>query len=275
MEEIFLIKIDPTRCVGCGLCAHDCFPDALAFGDNKVVLATPENCIGCGHCIAICPQNAVSDDTLPLDDISPLTVFHQSEDLLGLMRSRRSCRHYTSEPVSQTITEKLLAAARACPTAKNSQDTRYILVRKNIPKLLDAALATLGDLGLKQKATAAEPGELRRAENFIRWSELRMTDKTFDPLFFHAPLLMLFISDRGDPRDAAAAASYVELLASAMGLGCLYSGYFTACAAGNMEIANILGLSPQEQVVRCLVLGYPNVHFQRTAPRKALNITEL
>lgn len=235
----------------------------------------PENCIGCGHCIAICPRAAVTDDTLPMDDLKPLTSFSDPDALLGLMRSRRSCRHYKNQPVAQETINVLLSAARACPTAKNLQDTRYILVRENIPALLDAALASLGNVGRAQKDSATDSGELRRAENFIRWEQLRKNDSTFDPLFFHAPLLMLFISDRGDARDAAASASYVELMAASLGLGCLYSGYFTACAAGNPEISELLGLAPQEQVVRCLVLGYPEVHFQRTAPRKTPHITEI
>lgn len=270
-----MIQIDPARCIGCGLCVGDCFPAALALSDGTAKLAAPDNCIGCGHCIAICPQNAMSDPNLPADDIRTLTKFQRPEELLELMRSRRSCRHYKKQPVARETVDALLAAARACPTAKNLQDTRYILVREKIPALLDAALAALGNVGVTQKVNATDPSELRRAENFIRWAQLRQKDKTFDPLFFHAPLLMLFVSDRGDPRDAAAAASYVELMAAAQGLGCLYSGYFTACAAGNTEIANILSLAAQEQVVRCLVLGYPDVRFQRTAPRKALDITEL
>lgn len=148
-------------------------------------------------------------------------------------------------------------------------------MREKMPQLLDAALSTLGRIGSAQKASATDPAELRRAENFIRWEQLRRDDPTFDPLFFHAPMLLLFISGRNDPRDAAAAATYGELMAAALGLGCLYSGYFTACAAGNETISKILELVPGEQVVRCLVLGYPDVQFRRTAPRKSLNVTEL
>lgn len=270
-----MIQIDASRCVGCGLCVSDCFPAALSLEQNKAQFTAPENCIGCGHCIAICPKGAVTDDALPLDDLEPLTEFHTPEALLGLMRSRRSCRHYQNRPVPRETINTLLSAIRACPTAKNLQDTRCILVQEKIPQLLDAALSTLGNIGKAQKVSATDPAELRRAENFIHWEQLRRDDPSFDPLFFHAPMLLLFISGRNDPRDAAASASYGELMAAALGLGCLYSGYFTACAAGNESISKILELSPGEQVVRCLVLGYPDVRFRRTAPRKSLNVTEL
>ena len=169
----------------------------------------------------------------------------------------------------------LLSAARACPTAKNLQGTRYISVTKSIPALLDAALDGLGYVGAMQLKTATDPGELRRARNFIAWQQLRREDKTFDPLFFHAPQLLMFVSDKGDVRDAAAAAAYAELMAAQIGLGCLYSGYFTACCAGSRDIQNMLKLKDSEQVVRCLVLGHPDVQFRRTAPRKPVFLTEL
>ena len=270
-----MIQIDSARCIGCGLCAGDCFPGAISLADKKAVLSSPEACIGCGHCIAICPRAAVLDDNLDAGDIHPVQFDVAPDALLGLMRSRRSCRHYTDQPVDGSVKNALLEAARACPTAKNLQGTRYILVEERIPALLDAALRALGQVGRHQFQTATDSGELRRANNFIAWNQKRQADRSFDPLFFHAPLLMLFVTDQPDARDAAAAAAYTELMAAALGLGCLYSGYFTACAAGSAEIQAMLGLAPGEQVARCLVLGHPDVRFQRTAPRKKPNVTTM
>lgn len=270
-----MIQIDDSRCIGCGLCVGDCFPGALLLERESAGLSAPENCIGCGHCIAICPQNAVSDDALPMDDVQPAAYPVEPEKLLTLMRSRRSCRRYKPEPIPETVQRTLLEAARACPTAKNLQETRYVFVTEQIPLLLDAALEGLGRAGERQLETAAAPDERRRAKNFMDWAARRREDKHFDPLFFHAPMLLLFIGNSADARDAASAASYTELMAAALGLGCLYSGYFTACAAGSDEIRGMLGLGEREQVTRCLVLGYPDVKFQRTAPRKTPQIRYL
>lgn len=239
-------------------------------------LTNPPACIGCGHCIAICPRNAVSDNALPGDDVIPSQPGPVSPDcLLTMMKGRRSCRHYTQAAVSPEEIKLLLSAARACPTAKNLQGTRYIAVTEHISPLLDLAISALGNLGRLQRETATDPDELRRAENFVRWAEQRKKDKNFDPLFFHAPLLLLFVSDRTDARDAAATAAYVELMAASLGLGCLYSGYFTACAAGSSEIRTFLKLTEQEQVARCLVLGHPDVKFIRSAPRKPVDLTRI
>lgn len=267
-----MIRIDLNKCIGCGLCAWDCFPAALSCTDGKAQLSAPENCIGCGHCIAICPKQAVEDPELPMDDIQPVHKDVAPQTLLDLMQSRRSCRHYTSEKVSDADIMRIIDAIRACPTAKNLQRTRYIVVRDSISELLDATLEALGRVGELQKETAADPSEIRRADNFIRWAKLRKEDKSFDPLFFHAPMLLMLVSDGDAARDASAGAAYGELMAASLGLGCLYSGYFTACCGASSEIQNMLGISPQEQVVRCLVLGHPDVKFRRTAPRRKGNI---
>ncbi len=270
-----MITIDPSRCVGCGTCVWDCFPGAITVERKLAALTAPANCIGCGHCIAVCPVGAVSAPDLPGDDVQPISSEHHPEALLGTMRSRRSCRHYTDQPITQQELSTLLSAARACPTAKNLQGTRYISVTKSISALLDAALDSLASVGNLQLKTATDPDELRRARNFIAWQQLRKEDKTFDPLFFHAPQLLMFVSDKTDVRDAAAAAAYAELMAAELGLGCLYSGYFTACCAGSRDIQNMLGLKDNEQVIRCLVLGHPDVKFHRTAPKKSVSLTEL
>ena len=139
--------------------------------------------------------------------------------------------------------------------------------------LLDTALNILGTVGEHQLQAADSYDEKRRARNFIQWRESRKIDPTFDPLFFHAPALLIFVSEEDTARDTAAGAAYAELMAASLGLGCLYSGYFAACAAHSSEIRNLLGLTESEKVVRCLVLGWPDIRFQRTAPRKQPNIT--
>lgn len=268
-----MIEINKELCIGCGRCVYDCFPGAMTMEDGKATLSQPGNCLGCGHCIAICPRNAVTDPEL--EEAAPVGTKCDGKTLLGAMQSRRSCRHYTQEPVDEADLNMLLDAARACPTAKNLQGTRYIAVTKAIPELLDAAISMLSSMGKAQLETASDPAELRRANNFVRWAELRQQDRTFDPLFFHAPQLLIFVSGKADVRDAAAAAAYTELMAYHLGLGCLYSGYFTACCDLSAKLKELLGIQKSERVVRCLVLGYPDVKFLRTAPRKAANVTYL
>ncbi len=271
-----MIQIDCSRCIGCKTCIKDCFPGALTLLENVATLSSPDSCIGCGHCIAVCPRDAVSDDSLQMDDIMAVKQNPvNSDNMLALMRARRSCRHYKKDTVPEPVWRLLIEASRACPTAKNLQGTRYIVVTKQIPKLLDCALSTLRKLGEAQLSAAKDPNEIRRAKNFIRWNKLHREDKDFDPLFFHAPMLLLFVATAETACDAASGAAYAELMAASLGLGCLYSGYFTACIANSPELKSILNLSEAEQAIRCLVVGYPDITFRKTAPRKTPQITML
>ena len=271
-----MVTFDRAACIGCGACARDCFPGAIEMAGRTPEFSRPDACIRCGRCVAVCPTGAVSMPDEEMREVVPGAPDVREGELLHLMQFRRSVRQYTSAPVTDDELSRLLDAARWCPTAKNAQDTRYIVVREQKQALLGLALDALGGLGRSMlQNPALPPDERRRADNFIRWQQEFLADPAeTDPLFFHAPMLLLFISGP-DARDAAAAAAFSGLQAAAMGLGCLFSGYFTAVAAASPDIRALLGLNEGEQVARCLVVGHPAVRFHRTVPRKAADVRYL
>ena len=88
------VRVDPARCVGCGLCAEDCVAHNLVLREGKAeVLRT--QCIYCGYCEAICPQNAV---TLTGFADRPEEFSEQTrldpETLLQAIRTRRTVRRF-------------------------------------------------------------------------------------------------------------------------------------------------------------------------------------
>lgn len=56
------IKIDETRCKGCGYCIQECPKKALSFGHKMnakgyvTVVVDHELCIQCGSCYRVCPD---------------------------------------------------------------------------------------------------------------------------------------------------------------------------------------------------------------------------
>ena len=83
--------IDETKCIGCGKCVSDCVTHYLIMsedetGKHKPTFNNRSRCIDCGHCNAICPQGAVSGGSL-ITEI-------ENDELLQLMASKRSIRHY-------------------------------------------------------------------------------------------------------------------------------------------------------------------------------------
>ncbi len=57
------IKVDPEKCVKCGLCVNDplgCQVDALSVDKENPVEWDSEKCVGCGFCSNICPTGAIT-----------------------------------------------------------------------------------------------------------------------------------------------------------------------------------------------------------------------
>jgi NAD-dependent dihydropyrimidine dehydrogenase PreA subunit len=55
---MMMMKIDISKCTGCGACAGVCPEQAITIRDN---LAMIDNnlCTGCGSCAAVCPAGAI------------------------------------------------------------------------------------------------------------------------------------------------------------------------------------------------------------------------
>ena len=55
-----IIKIDESKCNGCGLCAKACHEGAIGMIDGKAKLLRDDYCDGLGDCLPVCPTNAIS-----------------------------------------------------------------------------------------------------------------------------------------------------------------------------------------------------------------------
>ena len=55
-----IIKIDESRCNGCGACADACHEGAIEIIDGKAVLTREDYCDGLGDCLPNCPTDAIS-----------------------------------------------------------------------------------------------------------------------------------------------------------------------------------------------------------------------
>jgi Pyruvate/2-oxoacid:ferredoxin oxidoreductase delta subunit len=55
-----IVRIDETRCDGCGQCITACAEGAIALVGGKAKLVSEVYCVGLGACLSDCPQDAIS-----------------------------------------------------------------------------------------------------------------------------------------------------------------------------------------------------------------------
>lgn len=54
------VKIDETKCDGCGLCVDACHEGAMEVIYGKAKLVKADVCDGLGDCLPVCPQDAIA-----------------------------------------------------------------------------------------------------------------------------------------------------------------------------------------------------------------------
>ena len=55
-----IIKIDESKCNGCGACAEACHEGAIAMVDGVARLTREDYCDGLGDCLPACPVGAIT-----------------------------------------------------------------------------------------------------------------------------------------------------------------------------------------------------------------------
>lgn len=257
------VKIDIEKCVGCGLCCKDCPHHVLVLQKGKATMLA-EKCLECGHCVAICPKDAFTMSGYDMNEVKTYdkNLFGIDEDiLLNTIKFRRSVRHYKDRQVEKEIIHKIIEAGRFTPTGSNKQRIRYIVAQESIPMFENEALKIFRKLKRL----------LEIVSKFIKLPYDISRHELKPGFFFHgAPTVLFIISD--DDVDASLASMSMELMAEAMGLGTLYVGLFIVAAKLSKRIRKELGLAKKEKVVTCLAMGYPDVKYMRTVPRKKAGI---
>lgn len=267
-----MITINEEKCIGCGLCVKDCFTQEIEVIDHK---AKPKDirCIECGHCIAVCPTNAITLKNYPMADIMEYKKGEFDVDADQYLRSlkyRRTIRQFSNKQVESEKIHKIIEAGRYSSTGGNQQNVSYCILRDDVDLLRRMALEELNRMGNLPKEIKEKMGIAWYGEIWKKMYNDYHTESKKDSLFFDAGTVILVVSP--SVQNACIAAAHMETMVYAQGLGMLYSGFFAIAAAQSKEIKESLNLKSGQEVVACLVIGYPNVKYERTAPRKEAQI---
>ena len=95
-----------------------------------------------------------------------------------------------------------------------------------------------------------------------------------DDFFFKGAPLVIVVPGK-NVLNAGLASAYMELMANSLGLGVLYSGFFTACTRLSKRPRKLLQLPEGHEVVSCMAIGYTDIKYHRIPPRKPLQAKAL
>lgn len=272
--------VNQDKCIGCTLCKQDCIVNDIEMVDGKSFIKN-ETCIKCGHCIAICPVKAISCDDekdYSMDEVieyNKETFDIEAENLMNFMKFRRSVRLFKDMPVEEEKIEKIIEAGRYTQTGTNSEDVSYVVVQEKLQELRKMGLETLNAMADQMMNDENTP------KAYIKYARMwKMMYKQFlrdpngeDRFFFKAPLVILVKAERAI--DGGLAASKMELMINALGLGTYFSGFLERAVAMNPKLREYIGIGENEELVACMVIGYPKVKYKRTVPRKEVKVTRM
>lgn len=125
-----MVEVREDICIGCGACAADCLGRVIRMKEGKASVSA--SCIQCGHCVAICPVSAVSIPEYEMDEVEeyvPETFDIAPENMLHMIKFRRSIRNFQPRMIEKEKAERVLDAGRYTATAKNAQECTFIFVQ--------------------------------------------------------------------------------------------------------------------------------------------------
>ncbi len=182
------------------------------------------------------------------------------EQLLGLLRSRRSIRRFADQPVSRQDLSRLLEAACWAPSNHNRQPWRF-LVLEDRERIRGLAKSVGQALAVKLKAlpamASAYAGELAHYGTLFAQAPVVIVVLHKHPVSISAALLEGVPNPglvSGEPLSVAMAVQNFLLAAHALGLGACV---MTAPLLVQNAVADALRLPPGHDLTCLVALGYP------------------
>ena len=267
-------KIDKEKCIHCGLCAQDCSPKIIEFDNENFPSIKPENeqfCMKCQHCLAICPVGAISILDKNPENSELCNNYPQSEQLLNLIKSRKSFRNYRQENLDSDTMQKLKNMLKYAPTGRNVHKLHFSTI-ENIEVMEDFKELTYK----KVKKLLATPCGNLISKKFNRYK--KAIENGNDILFRGAPHLIVVSAPQEEScadQDGIIALSYLELYAQSLGVGTVWCGLVQYCLKAFPELCKYLGIPKDYRPIYVMLFGPTNLKYTRSVQPNEYKIVSI
>jgi nitroreductase len=192
-------------------------------------------------------------------------------DLETAIRGRRSVRKFTSEKPDISILRELVEFATLAPNAMNKQDWHFTIITSNAMREKIAATVKSKWEKLLNKGSGVDDMLVEYSGNFsifLNAPALIVVDSRRPPAFLDHMLKDDTSRAIGAYASACMAVENMLLAAYDKGLGtCVYTG----CLAAAIELAELIGIPRQRELVCLVAIGYP-AETPPAPPRKSLDM---
>ena len=280
-EFMVTISINPKLCKHDAICVHVCPESVFIQRDNESVPepVRQDLCISCGQCVAVCPHGALTHSefvTGSIQNIEPDKSLSYDQ-LITLIRNRRSHRYFNSHPVDAAIIRQIIEAAIYAPTAFNSQSTKYMVIQDILllTQITESIADSLEEI-INQLRKNNDETVLQKDRSFPILTQIVSEVRNGNDMILHnAPVLLLFYGDINAGMggiNANIAIQNAALAAESLGVGAFYTGYVLFACRQDPGINELLKIPKNHEIYGGLALGYPKIRFKKWITRNPPDI---
>lgn len=270
-----LLIVDEGKCKRDGICARECPMAIIQLQDQESypepVAGGEQLCNQCGHCVAVCPNGALSHALVPLERCPPIRkgLLIREEQAVQFLRSRRSIRAFLKErQVERETIRELIEIARYAPTGSNSQMVEWTVFTDK------AEIRGLSRLTVEWMRSVLKKDPQPAYAPYLPMI-VAAWDAGYDIVLRNAPVVVVASAPRQDPNglvDVTLALCYLELAATAKGLGSCWAGLVQGAMLSSPQMKKEMGIPEGHPHHYPMMLGYPKPRYFRMPERKAPKI---
>lgn len=278
------INIDQETCIKCGKCVRVCPSDIFTQekSGDVIGLVHTESCIVCGHCVDVCPTGSVLHSEFPPEKVHVIDYekMPTPEQVMLLIKSRRSNRTITKKPVPREMLEQIVEAAHCAPTATNAQTLSFTVITdpaklRQVSDYTIGVFDSLAKLLLNPVVKCVLKPFMKDVYKYVPvFDRLKKEHQAGnDPILRKATALLIIHtpkSNRFGSEDANLAYQNASLMAQSLGVSQIYMGFVLTAIRqeGKDTLAKTLGIDGKIQAI--MALGIPAFQYPKYADRKEI-----